>query len=103
MDIIEIAIPTNHEPTILIEQIEHYAELEGLDVGKRMTLRTFPGSIHWHLRRPSIKGVLELTYWPGRRRLWFAVHSNRQAKWIAPTIERLRTCLEQTGDESQGP
>jgi hypothetical protein len=102
MDVVELAIPANHEPATLIEQIERCAALEGLDIGARMTLRTFPGSIHWHLRRPSTKGVLELTYWPGRR-LWFAVHSNRQAEWIAPTLERLRTCLEQTGDESQGP
>jgi hypothetical protein len=103
MDIIEIAIPANHEPAILIEQIEHCAALEGLDIGERMTLRTFPGSIHWHLRRPRTKGVLELTYWPSQRRLWFAVHSNRQAEWIAPTIERLQTCLGQTVDESQEP
>jgi hypothetical protein len=95
MNTIEIAIPTNHEPAMLIERIERCAAAEGLDIGQRMTLRTFPGSIHWHLRLPSVKGVLELTYWPEQRRLWFAVHSNRQSEWIAPAIERLRTCLQQ--------
>jgi hypothetical protein len=95
MDIVEIAIPTNEAPAILIEQIERCAMLEGLDIGVRMTLRSFPGSMHWHLRLPSIKGVLELTYWPEQRRLWFAVHANRQAEWIAPAIQRLRACLEQ--------
>jgi hypothetical protein len=80
---------------MLIERIERCATAEGLDAGERMTLRTFPGSIHWHIRRPGIRGVLELTYWPEQRRMWFAVHSNRQAEWIAPAIEQLRRRLEQ--------
>jgi hypothetical protein len=100
METIEISLPANYDSAVLMAQIERAVAEEGLDIGERMTLRTFPGSIHWHLRRPSAKGVLELTYWPGRRRLWFAVHSNRQAEWVAPAIERLRACLEQTIRES---
>jgi hypothetical protein len=95
MDTITIMIPANHDPAVLIARIERAAAAEGLDVGERMTLRTFPGSIHWHLRRPGGKGVLELTYWPSQGRLWFAVHANRRANWIAPAIERLRARLEQ--------
>lgn len=99
MDIVEIAIPANYVPAALVARIERAAAEAGLDVGERMTLRTFPGSLHWHLRRPGTKGVLELTYWPIQHRAWFAVHSNRQASWIAPAIERLRVTLEQAADE----
>ena len=93
MDTVELAISTSHDSDALIAQIERAATAEGLDIGKRLTLRTFPGSIHWHLRRPNTKGVLELTYWPSQGRLWFAVHANRRAEWIAPAIERLRASL----------
>ena len=95
MDTIEIAVPAGHDPAALIARIERAATAAGLDIGERMTLRTCPGSIHWHLRRPGVKGVLELTYWPSHGRLWFAVHINRQADWIAPAIERLRASLQQ--------
>jgi hypothetical protein len=96
METIEIAIPTSPDPAALIARIERAAAAEGLDAGDRMTLRTFPGSIHWHLRHPGAQGVLELTYWPDRGRLWFAVHANRRADWIAPAIERLRARLQQS-------
>ena len=92
---IEIGISTIHDPAALIARIEHAASAEGLDIGERMTLRSCPGSIHWHLRRPGVKGVLELTYWPSQSRLWFAVHTNRRADWIAPSIERLRARFQQ--------
>jgi hypothetical protein len=98
MDTVEIAIPAGYERDHLVARIERAAADAGLDVGKRMTLRTFPGSIHWHLRRAGTTGVLELTFWPSQRRVWFAVHSNRQAAWIASAIERLRATLEQTVD-----
>jgi hypothetical protein len=94
MDSIEIAAPATQNPTALIAQIERAASAEGLDSGERMTLRMFPGSTHWHLRQPGLKGVLELTYWPSQGRLWFAVHANRQADWIDPAIERLRARIE---------
>jgi hypothetical protein len=95
MDTIEITILATHDPTALIARIERAAAAENLEIGERMTLRTCPGSIHWHLRRPGVKGVLELTYWPSQGRLWFTVHANRQADWIAPSIERLRASLQQ--------
>ena len=98
MDTVELAIPAGYERDNLIARIERAAADAGLDVGERMTLRTFPGSIHWHLRRADTTGVLELTFWPSQQRLWFAVHANRRAAWIAPAIERLRATLEQAVD-----
>jgi hypothetical protein len=98
METFEIAVPTTHDSDALIAQIERATAAEGLHSGERLTLRAFPGSIHWHLRRPNTKGVLELTHWPSQGRLWFAVHANRQAGWIAPAIERLQERLQQVVD-----
>jgi hypothetical protein len=36
---------------------------------------------------PERKGTLELTWWPAKKRLWLAVHSNRVAKWQAEVIK----------------
>ena len=58
-------------------------------LAERLELRSYPGATHWHIRRPGAKGTLELTYWPRARRLWFAVHANRRADWIAPAIDDL--------------
>ena len=95
MHTVQIALPASHDPAALIARIERAAAAEGLDPGERKTLRAFPGSIHWHLRRPGTAGVLELTYWPGQGRLWFDVHDNRRAEWIAPALEQLRAGFEQ--------
>jgi hypothetical protein len=97
MYIVEIAIPSGLASEALIAQIERSVTAAGLSLGERMMLRTYPGSSHWHVRQPGTTGVLELTYWPSQPRLWFAVHANRQAAWIAPAIERLRASLEQPG------
>jgi hypothetical protein len=99
MDIFEIALPATQDPAALIVRIERAVAEAGLEIGQRMTLHTYPGSIHWHLRHAGAKGVLELTYWPSRRRLWLAVHANRQASWIARAIERLRATIEQAADQ----
>jgi hypothetical protein len=95
MDTVEVALTASHDPHALIARVERAVAAQGLAVGERMTLRSFPGSIHWHIRRPGSKGVLELTYWPNQGRLWFAVHANRRANWIPTAIERLRADLQQ--------
>jgi hypothetical protein len=56
---------------------------------ERPELRSYPGATHWHIRWPGARGTLELTYWPRAGRLWFAVHANRRAEWIAPAIDDL--------------
>src|SRR5262245_33223979 len=99
MDTVEITLPAGHDPTALIARIDCAAAAEGLHPGERLTLRSFPGSIHWHMRRPGSKGVLELTYWPDQGRLWFAVHSNRRGDWIAPAIKRLRANLQAVAEQ----
>ena len=93
MESFEINPPSGHESAALIALVERAAVEAGLSIS-RATLRTYPGSTHWHLKRPGEMGTLELTYWPRAGRLWFAVHANRQAGWIALAIARLTERIE---------
>jgi hypothetical protein len=94
MDTIEIALHAGHDPTTLPALIERVIAEAGL-LADRRVLRSHPGATHWHIRRPCAKGTLELTYWPSAERLWFAVHANRRAEWIAPAIEDLMARMMQ--------
>ena len=94
MDTFEVTPPATLDATAIVALVERAAVEAGLLVS-RSTLRTYPGSTHWHLKQPGAKGMLELTYWPQTGRLWFAVHANRRADWIAPAIEQLTARIVQ--------
>jgi hypothetical protein len=70
----------------------------GLLTTLRATLASFPGSIHWHLKRDRQRGTLELTLWPAEHRLWLSVQGARNASWIGPGMRQLKAALEQTRD-----
>jgi hypothetical protein len=73
----------DNAPTADIEQRAEQVCLDaGLYIARKTTLASYPGSVHWHWKQAGTPGVLELTWWPQRRRLWFAVHANRKAPWI---------------------
>jgi len=101
METIDTPIPAEHSPTALIALIERAVSDAGL-LAERRELRSYPGAAHWHIRRPGTQGTLELTYWPQAERLWFAVHANRRADWIAPAMAELRARIMQVCDGSQG-
>jgi hypothetical protein len=94
METVDISIPANHDHTALPALIERIMSDAGL-LADRLALRSYPGATHWHIRRPGAKGTLELTYWPHAGRLWFAVHANRRAEWIAPAIDELTARMMQ--------
>ncbi len=62
--------------------IELWINRNDLSHADPVELRTFPGSLHWHLRRSGISGTLELTVWPAQRRIWMSRRANRDAPWI---------------------
>ena len=69
------------------------AEL-GLSVASDGTLKVYPGSRHWHLRKPGTSGTLEVTHWPAKSRLWVAYHSNRIGDgWVAAAAQQLAAIL----------
>lgn len=56
-------------------------------------LATYPGSRHWHLKRPGERGVLELTWDPVQEQAWLKVARNRQADWINESAKALVAAL----------
>jgi len=94
MDRFDVPLSAPPGSAALIALVERAAFEAGLLIS-RGELRSYPGSTHWHLKRPGAKGTLELTYWPDAGRLWFAVHANRRAVWIEPAIRALTAQIVQ--------
>jgi hypothetical protein len=59
------------------------------------TLASYPGSTHWHYRKPGQKGTLELTLYIPDRRIWAKIQDSRKAPWINATLPSLRKTIEQ--------
>jgi hypothetical protein len=67
----------------------------GLVVATISSLRKYPGSRHWHLRKPGMSGTLEATYWPAGHRFWVAYHSNRAGDgWVARVAPEFAALLK---------
>ena len=77
-----------------VELIERLCAEEGLERKIRRPLRSWPGSTHWHWRRTSSNGTLEVTLWPEEGRIWLSVHANRVGPWTRETAIRLSQALE---------
>jgi hypothetical protein len=92
MQTIEVPAPLDCDPATILALIERIVRDAGL-LADRRELRSYPGATHWHIRQPGAKGTLELTYWPRTGQLWFAIHANRRAEWIAPAIDDLMARL----------
>lgn len=94
MDETPIVLPDGVEPARVAALIDAVLAETGLQVTMRDTLQQYPGCVHWHLKRGSARGTLELTLWPDAGRAWFSIHHNRVAPWIAPTIATLQEQLQ---------
>ena len=92
----EIAVAVNlegreeHLAALIEEATDHY----GLQVRMRGTLRTYPGSQHWHVYKPGERGTLEITLWPAGKRVWFSVQAGRRAGWIAEILPHIKAWIE---------
>ncbi|KMK77025.1 hypothetical protein [Alkalihalobacillus pseudalcaliphilus] len=80
---------------LICEQIEQQVRLHKLIVTQKTTLVTKKGSFHWHFKRESEKGVLEITYWPKHGSLTLEVANNRKAEWNIRVAEQLATSFAQ--------
>ena len=74
--------------------IEAACAAEGLRLTLKGTLKQYPGCVHWHYKRSSEPGTLEITLWAAKRRLWFKVSAGRQGEWIEGAIGRLKRKIE---------
>jgi hypothetical protein len=70
------------------EAVERAAVAVGGRVTLEATLRSYPGSLHWHVQSPVQSGTIEATYWPRRHELWVSVHANRESAWAGVAFDR---------------
>jgi hypothetical protein len=81
----------------IIKVIEGIINEFELDITQKTTLSTMKGSLHYHLKLGKNVGVLELTYWSSKKRLWVDIHDNRRSTWnqsmIYPFSEALAKCF----------
>ncbi len=94
MEEIEVTVNPEGREEQLAALIEEVADHYGLQVRMRGTLRTYPGSQHWHFHKPGERGTLEITLWPAGKRVWFSVQAGRRAGWIAEILPRMKAWLE---------
>lgn len=86
---VEIPLPSAAPLDRIAQVFDETIEQSGLLVTLRGTLKKFPGSTHWHLKRGRESGTLEVTLWPEQRRAWFTEQHGRVAPWIDAEIVRL--------------
>lgn len=89
---VKVYVPASASSDTVRNVFVAMARSSGLD-GSEMTLKKYPGCIHWHLHKPGHKGTLEATWWPEERRFWFSVHANRRAEWQGQMIGAVEVVL----------
>jgi hypothetical protein len=93
MQEIEFTVPTKDldQAEAVIESV---CAAHGLQAGMKSQLASFPGSIHWHYKKPREKGTLELTLFRRDRRIWAQVQEGRLAPWISTVLPLVRSAIE---------
>jgi hypothetical protein len=71
---VEIDVPVPQDVGAAVSSV---AEHLGLTIASDGRLKSYPGSRHWHLKKPGKSGTLEITFWPAKERFWVTYHSNR--------------------------
>ena len=94
MEQVEIYIGDSVAAETLPELIETCMASYGLKLRMRGTLRTYAGSLHWHFEKPGERGILEVTLWPARQRLWLSVQAGRRAEWIEDALPQIKADIE---------
>jgi hypothetical protein len=90
---IDIAIPPEIEQSAAVRIVEACLAAEKLIIVRKGTLKKYPGCIHWHVKRGSQRGTLELTLWQSR--LWSKVNAGRTGDWIEATVANFLKGLDQ--------
>jgi hypothetical protein len=77
----------------IIQNIEEIIQQFNLVITQKSPLSTFKGSTHYHLKMGKLAGVLEVTYWPSKKRLWVEIHENRRFEWNEALIHSFAGAL----------
>lgn len=93
MRTIDILLRAKWDDESIVARIDAAIVQADLRVTMRGTLKSFPGSTHWHLKSGKASGTLEITYWPAERRAWFSIQAGRAAEWIDGKLEELQRAI----------
>ena len=78
----------------LAQTIDEMSAAHGLSITMKSSLKKFPGSIHWHLKKGRERGTLEVTLLPAGRRLWVSMRENRSAAWVMKMAREFKRKIE---------
>jgi hypothetical protein len=95
MQEVDFRVPPSAQLTHADLIVESACVLEGLQVGMKGTLASFPGSTHWHFKSSRERGTLEITLFPRDRRIWASIQDGRRAAWIEPCLINIRHVVEE--------
>src|SRR5580658_204430 len=87
-------VPPSIPPHRIVPLIDRAIIDLGLTVTLRGSLKSFPGSTHWHMKLGRQPGTLEVTWWPRHRRLWIKIQSGRTAPCINEITPKLTRELQ---------
>jgi hypothetical protein len=90
----EFNIPKKRDLKRAAKLIEEVCCSEGLSMSLKGSLSAYPGCIHWHFKKPHLKGTLELTLWHREGRIWSKVQEGRKAAWIDEVLPKIRWRIE---------
>jgi len=90
----EVRISPSADLAIVEDVVLEACRARGLAVSMKTSLKSYPGSVHWHFKKGAGSGVVEVTFWEAKRRLWINVHSNRASSWTSEEMRGLRKDLE---------
>jgi hypothetical protein len=100
----EVPLTTGTTTDQIATWLLRYVEHNGLTIRLQGTLRTIPGSTHWHLTRGPRSGTLELTYDPQLCLVIVAVHNNRRGTWageaVFDVITHLKAYFRRSGESN---
>ena len=87
---LSIEIPEKGNTVLLRDVIERVGRAHNLTCTLKGTLAKYPGSLHWHFKKGKQKGMLEITWWGSKNRLWFKVADGRTGAWIDETMSQMK-------------
>ena len=93
---VELQLPDRLASEAVVGAVEQICASHDLICTLKGTLLRYPESVHWHFKRGSEKGTLEITWWESGPRLWFKVADGRTAAWIEERLPELKEKIEKS-------
>ncbi len=95
MNTAEVKLPSAADLRSVEGLVQKTCTARGLEMAMKTSLKSYPGSAHWHFRKGNQPGTIEIIFWKDGRRLWIAVHSNRAGSWTAEEMRGLKSELQE--------